>query len=181
MAFAWLKASLSKQFPIDNNPFCTINPVRCRPSHWDPAVFLCLVQHRRGVASEVGHSSQPRSETRSLAERIYVGNNEVTAAVRKMLDLPLGTSGSRAVRPSAGRQPQVLLGFLPLSSCLAGMRARSSNVQPIARSVYRGGWLFSTFLFAFGQSHPCECPLLRCGPYSCHSRYKSALCQTQMT
>ena len=132
--------------------FTLLTTVPFRPSITEiPAVLLCLVHHRLGVAGEGGHSSSPRSETLSSAERTYLlGTTMLRMLCEGMQDRPRRRLGSRGVRPSAGRQPLVLLGLSPPTRCLAGMLATSSTRQSRARAVHRGGGGFivlSFFLF----------------------------------
>ena len=129
--------------------FTLLTTFRIRSYPWDPAVFLCLVHHRRGVAGEGGHSSSPSSETLSSAERIYLLATTMLRILREgMQDRPRTRLGSLAVIPSSGRQPLEFLGFSRLTRCLVGVCAPDvpqHNLEPVQSTV--GGGYFNIFCY----------------------------------
>ena len=131
--------------------FTLLTTVRFRPFLRDPTVFLCL------GAPQAWGGGRRRTFLVTKKRNTLLGKTYIFVGATTMLrmpcegvqDRPRRRLGSRAVSPSAGRQPLVLLGFLSPTRWLVGMRATSSTRQSRVRSVYRGGGALLYFVISF--------------------------------
>ena len=103
---------------------------------------------------------------------IFVGNNDVTDAVRRnarSAAKEIGVSGCQAISRTAATGTPGVIAAYTLSCWYARHTFHKTISSP--RSPPWGGWVYCTFLFPFRRCYSRKC-LPRCGPCSYHSRYK---------